>query len=474
VSIRLRLTLLYSVILALTLIAFSTILYVAQSQSTYNGIRGNLVRQAGIVSRRPPGSPPGSPVDAGRFGDRDATGTTTGSNVLPGRWTQTRSITGTIIAQTPDLIGTSLPLSGQGLKAVQSGSAWFETVQVQGEPLMVYNEQYVGQSGTTRIVQVAFPIAQPLQSLNGLRLILIIGSSLVTMAAFGVGWVLAGTALRPIHRITHTAQAIGAEHDFSRRVEHTGPADEVGQLAITFNEMLGELESAYRQLESALESQQRFVADASHELRTPLTTVRGNIELLQRQPPMATEDQAEVMADTRDEVDRLIRLVNQLLLLARTDAGPKLRCEPLALEPLMEDVCRQARLLAPKREIVCEVADDTVVLADRDALKQVLLILLDNAQVHTPPGAAIRMQTGLDDGHVTISVADQGPGIAPNVLAHIFERFYRGDASRTGRGTGLGLAIAKELVEAQDGTISASSKVGQGTLFAITLPQASG
>jgi two-component system, OmpR family, sensor kinase len=469
VSIRLRLTLLYSVILALTLIIFSTILYVAQSQSTYNSIRGNLVRQVGIFSRRPPASPPGGPLDAGRFEDRD----TPGSTVLPGRWTQTRSITGTIIAQTPDLSGTSLPLSGQGLMAVQSGSTWFETVQVQGEPLMVYNQQYTGQSGTIRIVQVAFPIAQPLQSLNALRLILIVGSSLATMAAFGVGWVLAGTALRPIHRITHTAQVIGAEHDFSRRVEHVGPADEVGQLAITFNEMLGELESAYRQLESSLDSQRRFVADASHELRTPLTTVRGNIELLQRQPPMATEDQAEVMADTRDEVDRLIRLVNQLLLLARADAGPKLRCEPVALKPLAEDVCRQTRLLAQKREILCELPDDAVVLADRDALKQVLLILLDNALVHTSPGAAIRMTAALDDDHISISVHDNGPGIAPNVLAHVFERFYRGDASRTGRGTGLGLAIAKELVEAQDGTISAQSKLGQGTVFTVNLPQAS-
>ncbi len=133
---------------------------------------------------------------------------------------------------------------------------------------------------------------------------------------------LAGTALRPIHRITQTAQAIGAEHDFSRRVEHKGPTDEVGQLAVTFNDMLAELESAYRQLEEALDSQRRFVADASHELRTPLTTVRGNIELLRAEPPIAPQERAEILADTTEEVDRLIRLVNQLLVLARVDAGP--------------------------------------------------------------------------------------------------------------------------------------------------------
>ena len=128
---------------------------------------------------------------------------------------------------------------------------------------------------------MAFPIGQPQQYLTTLRLVLLVGSSLAILLALALGWALAGAALRPIHRITQTAQAIGAERNFGRRVEHQGPADEVGQLAVTFNDMLAELESGYRQLEGALQSQRRFVADASHELRTPLTTVRGNIELLQ-------------------------------------------------------------------------------------------------------------------------------------------------------------------------------------------------
>jgi signal transduction histidine kinase len=134
-------------------------------------------------------------------------------------------------------------------------------------------------------VQLAFPIAQAQQSLNMLRLILLAGGSLAMMATFAMGWVLAGTALRPIHSITQTARAIGAEHNFGRRVDHEGPSDEVGQLAVTFNDILAELEAAYRQLEDAVESQRRFVADASHELRTPLTTVRGNVELRRREPP---------------------------------------------------------------------------------------------------------------------------------------------------------------------------------------------
>ena len=236
--------------------------------------------------------------------------------------------------------------------------------------------------------------------------------------------------------------------------------------------MLTELESAYRKIQQALESQRRFVADASHELRTPLTTVRGNIELLGHQPPIDMNERADILADTKDEVERLIRLVNQLLVLARSDAGQPLRREAIEVKPLLEDVCRQMKLRAPKRTITCETLPDAAGVGDRDALKQVFLILLDNALVHTPSNAAVNVSTSIANAHIAISVRDTGAGIAPSVLTHIFERFYRGEVSRTGASTGLGLAIAKELVEAQGGTIIVESKVGQGSIFTVTLSQA--
>jgi signal transduction histidine kinase len=136
---------------------------------------------------------------------------------------------------------------------------------------------------------------------------------------------LAGAALRPIQHITETAQAIGAERDFGRRVEYAGPRDEVNWLARTFNAMLGELQGAYRQMEDSLQAQRRFAADASHELRTPLTTIRGNLGLLQREPPIAPEDRVAAINDMVDETERLMRLVNSLLLLARADAHQPLR-----------------------------------------------------------------------------------------------------------------------------------------------------
>jgi len=202
--------------------------------------------------------------------------------------------------------------------------------------------------------------------------------------------------------------------------------------------------------------------------------VRGNIELLRREPPMDAQEQADVLADTKDEVDRLIRLVHQLLVLARADAGQVLRREPLPIRPLLEDVCRQAGLIAPHRLIQCDHPPDVLVLGDRDALKQVFLILLDNALTHTSPGATVEMTAAAAEGRVAIHVRDTGAGITPDALPHIFERFYRGQVSRSGTSTGLGLSIAKELVEAQEGTITVESRVGQGSLFTVMLPQAIG
>ncbi len=167
-----------------------------------------------------------------------------------------------------------------------------------------------------------------------------------------------------------------------------------------------------------------------------------------------------------------MRLVSQLLVLARADAGQTVRCEPLPLQPLLEDVCRQARLLAPTRKISCGPIVEAAVLSNHDALKQVLLILFDNALVHTSPEATVELTAAVADGQVAIRVRDTGVGIPPDVLPHIFERFYRGQVSRSGIGAGLGLSIAKELVEAQEGAITVESQFGQGSVFTVTLPQA--
>jgi signal transduction histidine kinase len=205
-------------------------------------------------------------------------------------------------------------------------------------------------------------------------------------------------------------------------------------------------------------------------LRTPLTTLNGNVELLRREPPMSAEDRAEALSDMASESKRLIRLVNDLLALARADARRPLRSEPVRIKPIIEEACRQARLLTPEREIRCDPLPDVAAWGQADALKQVLLILLDNAIRHAD--GPIAVAGDVMEKRVTVSVRDSGPGIEPEALPHIFERFSRGRVSGGDNGTGLGLAIAKALVEAQGGTLTVESQVEEGSVFSVTLPQA--
>jgi two-component system OmpR family sensor kinase len=337
--------------------------------------------------------------------------------------------------------------------------------------LLIYSRPVRDNQGAQKILQVALPLALIDEVQGVMRSVLFVINGVLIVAAFGIGWLLAGITLRPIHRLTQTARAIGAKRDFAHRVEHVGPADEIGQLASTFNMMLSELQAAYLQVEQTLEIQRRFVADASHELRTPLTTLRGNIGLLQREPPISAADQADVLQDMVDETERLMRLVGDLLALARADAKRPLRSEPVAVQPLMKDVCRQIQPLSLQWSIVCQSDTAAAIKGDADALKQILLALLDNVHKHTPVDTTVTITAAETAEHVAIRVADSGPGIDPAVLPHIFDRFYRGNVARTGDGAGLGLAIAKELTEAQQGTITAQSQVGQGSVFTLTFPK---
>jgi len=454
-SIRLRLTLIYTSILALTLIFFSVGLYHFQSRMISREIEQRFMAAPPFVDvhfQSRMDLPP----------DR---------RLPPGTFIQLRNLRGDVIQKSGDLGQTTVPLSSAGLKAVQQGEIWQEKLPIEDEPFLIFSRPSIIKGQEPGIAQIAISLAEPTRYLHILRSILLFIGGIVVVAAFGVGWILSGFALRPIHQITQTARAIGDEHNFSRRVEHIGPNDEIGQLATTFNKMLTELETSYQQVAQALEAQKRFVSDASHELRTPLTTIRGNLGLLRREPPISQTDRFDVLQDMVSETDRLIRLVNNLLILARADTKTTLQTKGVPLYPLLKDIYRQAKNLAPDRSVTL-MAAKTTIIANRDALKQVLLALVDNAVQHTSSNAKITLSAAIDGEYARISVSDTGPGIDPAILPHIFDRFYQGDSSRSGQGTGLGLAIAKELVEAQSGILSVQSQSGQGSVFAVTLPHA--
>ncbi len=462
-SIRFRLTLLYSAIVALTIVAFGITLYLAVSHITFDLASRSLTSETASLA-----STFGSQPD--RHGGGPSSLSLPPNFAPPEAYAQLIQPDGAVVYQSPALQGANLvlPLAAQTRQQISSDSGLGmveTTIVLSGTRYLLCAVPVVSQFQDTPlgILELARPLQDVDQTLNALRNSLLLGGLLVTIIAFGAGWVLSGAALRPINRIARTARAIGITQDFDRRVDYDGPQDEVGRLATTFNTMLSRLQAAFQ-------AQKRFVADASHELRTPLTSIRGNLGLLQRDPPIDEPDRTAVIGDLVSESERLSRLVSDLLTLARSDAGRPLRSEPVVLIPLVEDVIRKLAVLHPDRLIREETEANPVAIGDRDAITQVLFILLDNALKFTPADGSVAVSVLARGTSATLVVKDSGAGIPRAALPHIFERFYQGDTARAGTGSGLGLAIAKALVDGQHGTICVESQEGRGTTFAITLP----
>jgi signal transduction histidine kinase len=289
------------------------------------------------------------------------------------------------------------------------------------------------------------------------------------LAALAASWLVAGRALRPLKAVAASADEIGRTRDLGRRLPPRSRHDELGLLTASFNRMLEQLQDAYQRLAAALEGQRRFVADASHELRTPLTTIRGNAGLLARGPRLPPEVGEAAVRDIAAESDRMARLVDQLLTLARADAGIRLERAPLQLDRLVEDVCRQAAAVHRDRRLTASAAP-AALTGDEHRLRQLLWILLDNAAAYTPAGGRIEAALRVEDGWARLTVADDGPGIPAAEQERVFERFYRLDRSRTGRGAGLGLAIARWIVEQHGGRILARGNAAGGATFHVDLP----
>jgi two-component system OmpR family sensor kinase len=315
---------------------------------------------------------------------------------------------------------------------------------------------------------------------------LLIGLAVVIVLA-GAGYVVVRRSLRPLTEVEHTAAAIAAG-DLSRRVPPAPPGTEVGRLSEALNMMLGQIERAFQvQRESeqsarrSEEQMRQFVADASHELRTPLTSIRGFAELFRQGAVSDPEELERVMRRIEDEGARMGVLVDDLLLLARLDQRRPLEREPVDLSRLASDAVEDVRMVAPDRPIELVVDDGQpppVVIGDELRLRQVLGNLLGNALTHTPDGTAIHVRVGrrADDAGewAVLEVADEGPGLAPEHAARIFERFYRVDAARTRAqgGSGLGLSIVAGLAAAHGGRVELDTAAAQGATFRVVLPLA--
>ncbi|QXC62766.1 HAMP domain-containing histidine kinase [Aquihabitans sp. G128] len=283
-------------------------------------------------------------------------------------------------------------------------------------------------------------------------------------------WVLR-LGVRPVKQMTATAAAIGSG-DLSRRIPESAAGTEAGELGVALNQMLGRIEESFDERARSEDRLRQFVADASHELRTPVTTIRGYAELYRVGGLRGEADLDGAMRRTEQEAIRMGALVEDLLNLARLDQGRPLHLQPVDLSALVADAARDAGAVEPRRPITVHAPTPVPIVGDDAMLRQIVANLVANARVHTPPDTPIHLRAGLAGDRAVVEVADEGPGMSPEVAARAFERFYRADPARTRHtgGSGLGLSIVAASAAAHGGEATLDSAPGRGTTVRLTLP----
>ncbi len=455
-SIRRRLTLWNVSILALTLVVLGVSLLYTLRANLLRGVDSDLMRFAQRLQRQIQDPDGGMLLHLPRRADTDPGARFHPSLLdLQGRPLHPYLHDGAWDADT-------FSLTAHGRTVYSTIRSAGETVRVLSVPLRRGN-QIIG------VAQVVRPLTNEFLEMRRLtRALLTLIPLALLIAGFG-GAFLTGRALRPVRQITQAAGRIGAS-DLAERLSVAGD-DEFAELATTFNGMLGRLEDSFRQITEAYDQQRRFTADASHELRTPLTIIKAQASLALMEP--RAEEDRQTLEAIDQAADRTIRLVQDLLLLARSDAGHlHLKMTPLALQDVLRQA--QAAVIGPSAPISLQLpVPPPMVCGNADALLRLFGNLLTNAARHTPCEGRIVLSAETLPQQIVVRVADTGEGIAPEHLPHLGQRFYRVDAARSGEdgGTGLGLAICRSIAEAHGGSLAIDSALGKGTVVSVSLPQ---
>lgn len=451
-SIRIRLTLWYSLVLLAALSLFGWGIWLSASHRLMASVDAALVEQAkGVITVIRNEIDPSHPEQLQEELTEYAQATPDGNLI------EVRDERGHQILSSKVVALERAAAAGQSAFGDQkTGHAHYRTyasaVTVKGAPFQIL---------------VATPLRETKSILRQLQILLLSAAPVVLLIAALGGYWISRRALAPVDEITQAARSIGIEN-LSRRLAVPPTGDELQRLSETWNDMLARLESAVKRLS-------QFTADASHELRTPIALIRTTAELTLRRE-RSTETYRGALREIVAESERTTRLVEDLLMLARADAGlPALPLENIELTPLVRDICEQGQVLAEARQlqILTDLPREPVfVKANDPALRRLLLLLVDNAVKYTPAGGRIILSVGHDPAGATLVVRDTGIGIPDTALPHVFERFYRVDDSRNrdAGGAGLGLSIAKWIAERHHASLEAESVLGQGSTFRVRFP----
>jgi heavy metal sensor kinase len=474
-SLRFKLTLWYVLILGVLLVSFSGFLYMTLSRSLRRDVDDRLLSLASLIA-----SESRSPNSRFGFGDIDEALQASLGLRPSGKFIQVLDESGRIGQKSDNLGNVQLPVSFAALRNAVRGLPTYDTLRPLGvPPLRVITYPMLENHHIARIVQVASSLEDVEDALNTLLIILVVTVPLALLVASLGGQFLADQVLKPVGHVTRTARLI-TSHNLNQQIQVPRGRDELSSLVETFNEMIFRLGKSFDQIK-------QFTSDASHELKTPLTVLKGEMEVALRKE-RSSQDYEQVLRSNLDEINRMSRIVEDLLLLSKTDTGEiRLEKENINLTEIVRDVVEQLSLLAEAkglRLVTTNHHEEVRVFADELRVRQLLLNLIDNGIKYTEPGGFIQValeksippETAMSQdqrqGSVKIIVSDSGIGISKEDQEKIFDRFYRVDKarSRDQGGSGLGLSICKWIVQAHQGNLAVESDLGRGSSFTVTLP----
>jgi signal transduction histidine kinase len=454
---RLRLTIVYVLLLAGSLAGLSLVVYLVTSDRISESVDDELRLQGdAVITALLPIDPPLSAETMRenqwlRLDEEKASGIIFQLASLDGRVLYSSFPPGS--PEFPELTTGNPPESFLATTDIQE-----ERFRLQYQPIIQDNQVLGG-------VVTGQSLKDTDEALNQIRSTLIFGGLGVVLVTNVAAYVLARRVLDPVRRVSRLARDIERTADFSRRVPASAAGDEMAELTATFNSMI-------ERVERMLEAQKSFLADSSHELRRPLTVLRTNIDIL-RDPSMPAEEREACVREMRTEAEIMSRLISDLLLLSR-EGRQEIEHAPVDCSSICEQAAARLRAKDDRHDLVTGIAAGIRVQGDAKRLGQMLWNLLQNAAQYTPAGGRIELRLERLDGLARLEVRDTGIGISEEDLPHIFDRFYRTEQARTfhTEGDGLGLAIVKYIVEAHDGSVHVTSQPGRGTTFVINLPVA--